>query len=40
MRRQGLYKALPGEGNPALSTLLEVLRALGMKLRAEPADHE
>jgi probable addiction module antidote protein len=35
MTRQGLYKALSAEGNPELSTLLKVLRALGMKLHAE-----
>ena len=40
MTRQGLYKALSAEGNPELSTLLKVLRALGMKLHAEPAYHE
>ena len=37
MTRQGLYKALSAEGNPELSTLLKVLRALGMKLHAEAA---
>ena len=37
MSRQGLYKALSAEGNPELSTLLKVLRALGMKLHAESA---
>lgn len=37
MTRQGLYKALSAQGNPELSTLLKVLRALGMKLHAEAA---
>ena len=37
MTRQGLYKALSAQGNPELSTLLKVLRALGMKLHAESA---
>ena len=35
LSRQGLYKALSAEGNPELSTILKVLRALGMKLHAE-----
>jgi probable addiction module antidote protein len=37
MSRQGLYKALSAEGNPELSTLLKVLRALGLRLHAEYA---
>lgn len=37
MSRQGLYKALSAEGNPELSTLLRVLRALGLRLHAEYA---
>ncbi len=37
MTRQGLYKALSADGNPELSMLLKVLRALGMKLHAEAA---
>jgi len=30
--REGLYKALSGEGNPEFSTILKVIHALGMKL--------
>ncbi len=32
--REGLYKALSGEGNPAFATVLKVINALGLKLRA------
>ncbi len=33
--REGLYKALSENGDPKLSTLLKVTRALGLKLHAE-----
>lgn len=33
--REGLYKALGDQGNPSLSTVLKVLRALGMRLQIE-----
>lgn len=36
--RAGLYKSLSAEGDPRLSTLLGVLKALGVRLSAEPAD--
>ena len=32
--RESLYKALPPDGNPALSTTLKVIRAFGFNLRA------
>ena len=32
--REGLYKALSGEGNPEFATVLKVIRALGLKLHA------
>jgi probable addiction module antidote protein len=32
--REGLYKALSGEGNPEFATVLKVMKALGLKLRA------
>lgn len=32
--RNGLYKALSGEGNPEFSTILKVMKALGLKLHA------
>ena len=35
--RESLYKALSPEGNPEFSTVLKVLRALGLKLHASPA---
>lgn len=33
--REGLYKALSGEGNPGFDTILKVAHALGLKLRFE-----
>jgi probable addiction module antidote protein len=36
--RNSLYKALSREGNPELSTVLRVIRALGLKLSAHPAE--
>ena len=35
--REGLYKALSGEGDPRLTTLLGVTKALGIKLVAKAA---
>lgn len=32
--REGLYKALSSEGNPEFATVLKVMKALGLKLRA------
>jgi len=37
MSRESLYRALSGEGNPQLSTVLKVLEAMGLKLSVEPA---
>ena len=34
--RESLYKALASNGNPQLSTVLSVLRALGLTLRVTP----
>lgn len=34
--RESLYKALSGDGNPELATVLRVLDALGLRLRAVP----
>jgi probable addiction module antidote protein len=34
--RESLYKALSSGGNPELGTVLRVVRALGIKLHAEP----
>jgi probable addiction module antidote protein len=36
--RESLYKALSPDGNPEFSTVLKVVRALGLKLHAE-AEH-
>jgi probable addiction module antidote protein len=33
--RKGLYKALSEDGNPTLETVLKVMGALGLRLRAE-----
>lgn len=35
--REGLYKALSGEGNPSFATVLKVARAMGLKLSFQPA---
>lgn len=37
LTRMGLYKALSAKGDPRLSTLLGVLKALDLKLKIEPA---
>ena len=34
MGRESLYKALSPEGNPEFATVLKVVRALGLRLRA------
>jgi probable addiction module antidote protein len=34
--RESLYKALSGNGNPELATVLRVAKALGMELAAKP----
>lgn len=36
MSREGLYKALSGEGNPAFATISKVAKALGLRLTIEP----
>lgn len=38
LSRESLYRALSTEGNPELSTLLQVMRALGLRLSASPAE--
>ncbi len=37
LSRPSLYRALSATGNPELSTLLRVLKALGLRLSVEPA---
>ncbi len=42
LSRESLYKALSGERIPSFDTILKVIRALGLKLRAEtssPPNH-
>ena len=36
LARENLYKALSAEGNPEFGTILKVVKALGLKLHAEP----
>lgn len=36
MSRSGLYKALGEGGNPSFGTVLELLKAVGVRLSAEP----
>lgn len=36
--REALYKALSEDGDPRLTTLIGVLKALGIRLSAAPAD--
>src|SRR5438552_3453281 len=38
LARESLYKGLSRNGNPELGTVLRVVRALGLRLRAVPAD--
>lgn len=38
LSRESLYKALSGEGNPQFETVYLVLKALGLRLRAESAN--
>ena len=37
LTREGLYKALSPDGNPEFSTIMKVIRALGLRLRGAPA---
>jgi probable addiction module antidote protein len=37
MRREGLNKALSGDGNPTLATVMKVAKALGLRLSFRPA---
>jgi probable addiction module antidote protein len=37
LSRESLYRALSAGGNPEFSTLLQVVRALGLRLSATPA---
>lgn len=37
LERESLYRALSARGNPRLSTLVAVTKAIGLKLTVEPA---
>lgn len=37
MSREGLYKALSGQGNPSFATILKVAKALGLRISFQPA---
>jgi probable addiction module antidote protein len=37
MTREGLYKALSGEGNPSFATVLKVAQAMGLQLTFKAA---
>lgn len=37
LAREGLYKALSADGNPEFSTIMKVIKALGLSLR--PVNH-
>ena len=37
LSRESLYKALSGERSPEFGTILKVVEALGLRLRAQPA---
>lgn len=37
LARESLYRALSGEGNPELATILKVIKALGLKLTVTAA---
>ncbi|MDR0828043.1 MAG: putative addiction module antidote protein [Desulfovibrio sp.] len=37
MSREGLYKALSGEGNPSFATVVKVAQALGLRVSFSPA---
>lgn len=36
LTREGLYKALSGEGNPSFATVIKVAHALGLKMVFRP----
>ena len=36
LTREGLYKALSGDGNPTFATVVKVAKALGFKLTVQP----
>lgn len=39
LARECLYKALSENGNPEFATVMKVIKALGLKLHVETAEH-
>ena len=39
LARESLYKALSADGNPEFSTIMKVIKALGLKLSATRVEH-
>ncbi len=37
LSRESLYRALSADGNPEFATVLRILEAVGLRLKAEPA---
>ncbi|WP_429500671.1 addiction module antidote protein (plasmid) [Robbsia andropogonis] len=37
MSREGIYRALSGEGNPSFATVMKIAGALGLRLSFQPA---
>lgn len=37
LSREGLYKALSGEGNPSFANVMKIARALGLRIVFQPA---
>ena len=40
LNRESLYKALGGRGNPEFSTIMRIMRALGLTLSARPTQRK
>ena len=40
MSREGIYRALSGEGNPSFATILKIADALVLRLSFRPATHD
>ena len=40
LSREGIYKALSGNGNPSFATILKIAQALGLRMEFKPASAE
>lgn len=40
LSREGIYKALSGDGNPSFATILKIAQALGLRMEFKPASAE